>query len=147
MVDFGPRNGRPVLMGVSPDGGSILLGTADLQRLVPGEVAIYDIASGKSRNIQGTAMTFTVAGAFSPDGSLVALVTTDELPEGGSGPGSSRMGGGYDLKLASANGSTSPRSVADAAGSALHGPLTWTPSNWITSAPQITPRPSAWTLD
>lgn len=143
VVDFGADGGRPVLMGVSPDGARALVSTADFVRLVPGETSVVDLTSGKLAAIPGTERTFASAGGFSPDGSLIALISSDQVPQGAK-PFDS--GGGFRFRLAPADGSAAPREIGPVDGPTAVGPLRWTRDDTVaTTSPWSHPY-QAWTI-
>lgn len=148
-VEFDEGVRQPVLLGVSPDGTKALLSTADLAALVPGETSVYDLASGQRTAVAGTARTLAVAGAFSPDGSVVALVATGPLAVGQKMPELAADGERFHLQLAPSDGSGPPRDVAggDDQSKGLYGPLQWSASDWIVSLAAPTGRAAAWIVN
>lgn len=147
-VDFDESVRRPVLLGVSPDGTKVLLSTGDLAALVPGETAVYDLASGQRTALPGTARTLAVAGAFSPDGSVVALVATGTLADGQKMPQPAADGERFHLQLARSDGSGALRDAAgaDDQSRALYGPLSWSAGGWIVSLASPAGEAAAWTV-
>ncbi|MEJ7648761.1 MAG: hypothetical protein WKF57_06980 [Nakamurella sp.] len=138
---------QPILMGVSPDGAKALLSTANLQTAVPGETRIYDLASGEHSVVPGTESTFAAGGAFSPDGSLVALVASGKLVDFTSAPAAAD-GNRFHLQLAPADASTAPRDLigADDETRNVYGPLQWSTAGVIATAASPVPTASAWTV-
>ena len=139
---------RPVLLGVSPDGSEVLLSTGDLKTQRPGETAIYTLATGQRVVIPGSKDTLVAAGAFTSDGSTIALVATGAITGGQARPPVSADGQRYHLQLAPADGSAPARNLigADAEAQALDGPLVWSSGGFLSSAGNPSSKAAAWTI-
>lgn len=146
-VELGDGRSHPVLLGVSPDGTRALLSTGNLQTLVPGETRLYNLSSGEHSVIPGTESTFAVGGAFSPDGSLVALVASGKFVDLKSAP-EAADGNRFHLQLAPADASSTPRDLigADDQTRNVYGPLRWSATGVIATATGSVPMVSAWAV-
>lgn len=131
--------GQPMLLGASPDGTKALVSMTDVARFLPGEMSVVDLAAGTRKAVPGTAEAFTFAGGFSPDGSLIALVTASKEKD-------SSLPSGFSLSLAPADGSAAPRSVGDPGKAKAYGPLRWNTRNQLCTDGSLLPDIACWTL-
>lgn len=133
----GQGNTRPILLGVSEDGSRLLVSASNLETLRPGPTTVYGVNDNKATVIQQPDDTYTFAGAFSPDGSEVVLVSQ----AGGFNSGSSS---GAEMQLVPATGGN-PRTIGTV-DQPPFGPLSWSRNNVLMdTAPYSTAR-QVWKL-
>ncbi|NNG36861.1 hypothetical protein [Nakamurella aerolata] len=131
--------GQPLLLGASPDGQHALVSKTDLQRFLPGETSVVDLKTGAKKTVPGTADAYTMAGGYSPDGSLIALVTANKKND-------SRLPSGFTMALAPADGSAAPRPVGDPGKTQAYGGLRWNTKNPLCTDGSLIPEVACWTL-
>lgn len=130
-------NTRPTLLGVSQDGSRLLISDSDVQTLRPGPTTVYGVNDKKATVIQQPDDTYTFAGAFSPDGSQVVLISRAGKFTSGSSPGA-------DVQLVPATGGR-PRTIGTV-DQPPFGPLSWSRNNVLMdTAPYSTAR-QVWKL-
>jgi hypothetical protein len=133
----GQGNTRPTLLGVSEDGSRLLVSASNLQTLRPGPTTVYGVNDKKATVIQQPDDTYTFAGAFSPDGSEVVLISR----AGGFNSGSSS---GAEVQLVPATGGK-PRTIGTV-DQPPFGPLSWSRNDVLMdTAPYSTAR-QVWKL-
>ena len=130
-------NARPTLLGVSQDGSRLLISDSDVQTLRPGPTTVYGVNDKKATVIQQPDDTYTFAGAFSPDGSQVVLISRAGKFTSGSSPGAA-------VQLVPATGGR-PRTIGTV-DQPPFGPLSWSRNNVLMdTAPYSTAR-QVWKL-